>query len=42
MSIKKFIFYDIGRDEIVGYHHTVSGKKPIPAKNALSCYGQGN
>lgn len=35
MSLKSHLFYDVSRDEIIGFQNTGYEKSPMPAKNAL-------
>jgi len=35
MSLKAHLFYNVSRDEIIGFEDTGNHKSPIPAKNAL-------
>lgn len=35
MSLKSHLFYNVSRDEIIGFEDTGSYKSPIPAKSVL-------
>lgn len=35
MSIKSHLFYNVSRDEVIGFEDTGNNKSPIPAKSAL-------
>lgn len=41
MSLKRFLFYNRRRDEVVGFHETLSGKTYQPAKNILVLMARG-